>query len=80
MEKLTFEIKVFNSNKNITMYLLKYMSRLSLENKIFLYKVNLKPIWTYGIQLWGYASTVYQIVIEIIQRYTSQCYCTDKNY
>lgn len=54
------------------------MSRLSLENNILLYKVNLKPILTYGIQLWGYASTVYQIIIEIIQRYTSQCYCTEK--
>lgn len=54
---------------------------MSLENNILLYKVNnLKPIWTYGIQLWGYASTVYQIIIEIIQIYTSQCYCTEKNY
>jgi hypothetical protein len=27
--------------------------KLSLENKILVYKCILKPIWTYGIQLWG---------------------------
>lgn len=31
-------------------------SRLSDESKITLYKAILKPIWTYGIQLWGTAS------------------------
>ena len=31
-------------------------SRLSLENKLLVYKVILKPVWTYGIQLWGNAS------------------------
>jgi hypothetical protein len=28
-------------------------SKLSLENKLFIYKHILKPIWTYGIELWG---------------------------
>jgi hypothetical protein len=28
------------------------IEKLSLENKILLYKYILKPIWTYGIQLW----------------------------
>lgn len=39
-------------------------SKLSLENKILLFK----SIWTYGIQIWGSASTSN---IEIIQRYQS---------
>jgi hypothetical protein len=30
-------------------------SQLSLLNKLLVYKVILKPIWTYGIQLWGSA-------------------------
>ena len=30
-------------------------SQLSLENKLLVYKVILKPVWTYGIQLWGTA-------------------------
>jgi hypothetical protein len=31
-------------------------SRLSFENELLVYKVVLKPVWTYGIQLWGTAS------------------------
>ena len=28
-------------------------SQLSVQNKLLLYKTTLKPIWTYGIELWG---------------------------
>jgi hypothetical protein len=28
-------------------------SPASLESKVFLYKTIIKPIWTYGIELWG---------------------------
>jgi hypothetical protein len=31
-------------------------SSLTMENKLLLYKSILKPVWTYGIQLWGSAS------------------------
>jgi hypothetical protein len=31
-------------------------SKLSTNNKLLIYKVILKPIWTYGIQLWGTTS------------------------
>lgn len=44
-------------------------SKLSLQNKVLLYKTILKPIWTYGIQLWGTASNSN---IEILQRYQSK--------
>jgi hypothetical protein len=44
-------------------------SRLSLSNKLLLYKSILKPIWTYGIQLWGIASTSN---IEILERVQSK--------
>uniref|UniRef100_A0A0K8T2N3 RNA-directed DNA polymerase from transposon X-element n=2 Tax=Lygus hesperus TaxID=30085 RepID=A0A0K8T2N3_LYGHE len=30
-------------------------SHLSLHNKLLIYKQILRPIWTYGIQLWGCA-------------------------
>src|SRR5215469_6778058 len=40
-------------------------SKLSLTNKLLVYKIILKPIWTYGIPLWGMAS---QSNIEILQR------------
>jgi hypothetical protein len=44
-------------------------SELSLENKLLLYKTILKPLWTYGIPLWGTAS---QSNIEILQRFQNK--------
>ena len=31
-------------------------SNLSIKNKILVYKAVIKPIWTYGIEVWGCAS------------------------
>jgi hypothetical protein len=45
------------------------LSKLSTTNKLLLYKTILKPIWTYGIQLWGTASTSN---IEILERFQSK--------
>lgn len=50
-------------------WLIGKKSHLTLENKILLYKVALKPIWTYGIQLWGTAS---KSSINILQRFQSK--------
>jgi hypothetical protein len=41
-------------------------SKLSISNKLLAYKVILKPIWTYGIQLWGSASIS---IIKILERF-----------
>ena len=49
-------------------WLLGRQSNLSLENKL-LYIIILKPIWTYGIQLWGTASNSN---IEILQYFQSK--------
>jgi hypothetical protein len=37
-------------------WLLGCKSKLSMNNKLLIYKTIIKPIWTYGIQLWGTAS------------------------
>jgi hypothetical protein len=37
-------------------WLIGRKSKLSLENRIPIYKAVIKPIWTYSIQLWGCAS------------------------
>jgi hypothetical protein len=37
-------------------WLLGRKSHINLENEILLYKVAIKRIWTYGIELWGCAS------------------------
>lgn len=50
-------------------WLLGPKSELSLENKVLLLKTILKPIWTYGIQLWG---TTSNSNIEILQRFQSK--------
>jgi hypothetical protein len=44
-------------------------SQNSTSNKLFIYKAILKPIRTYGIQLWGTASTYN---IEILERFQSK--------
>ena len=37
-------------------FLIGKNSRLSVSNKLLLYKVIIKPIWTYGIEIWGTAN------------------------
>jgi hypothetical protein len=44
-------------------------SQLSLANKLLVYKAILKPIWTYGIQLWGTASNSN---VDILERFQSK--------
>jgi hypothetical protein len=50
-------------------WLLERKSQLSLSNKLLLYKTILKPIWIYGMQLWGTAST---LIIEILECFQSK--------
>jgi len=42
---------------------------VSLENKLLVHKAILKPVWTYGVQLWGLAS---KCNIEILERLQSK--------
>lgn len=50
-------------------WLIGKQSQLSTQNKLLLYKAVLKPIWTYGVELWGTAANSN---IEIIQRFQSK--------
>jgi hypothetical protein len=71
--KLTWRHHIFTKRKQLGLaltltkmyWLLGRRSRLSLSNKLLLYK----PIWTYGIQLWGTASTSN---IQILERFQSK--------
>jgi hypothetical protein len=49
-------------------WLLGRKSKLSTNNKLLVNKVILKPIWTYGIQLWG---TTSNSNFEILERFQS---------
>jgi hypothetical protein len=50
-------------------WLIGRKSELNTENKILVYKSILKPIWTYGVPLWGTAS---KSNIEILQRFQNK--------
>jgi hypothetical protein len=50
-------------------WFIRHKSKLSSSNKLLIYKMILKPIWTYGIQLWDTASPSY---IEILERFQSK--------
>ena len=73
--KMTWKCHIIKKRKQIDLlikqmsWLLGRRSKLSLENKILIYKTVIIPIWTYGIELWGCAS---KSNINIIQRSQSK--------
>jgi len=48
-------------------WLLGRRSKLSLQNKLLLYKCVLKPVWTYCIQLWSCAKPSHTQIIQRLQ-------------
>lgn len=73
--RLTWRTHIFMKCKQLGMKLSKLYwilgrrSQLSIRSKLLVYKVILKPIWCYGIQLWGTASNSN---IEILERFQSK--------
>lgn len=73
--RLTWTKHIRMKRKQLTLkfnnlyWLLGRKSKLTTENKLLIYKAILKPIWCYGIQLWGTASNSN---IEILQRFQSK--------
>jgi hypothetical protein len=73
--RLTWHKHIFTKRKQLGItltkmhWLLGQKFKLSTNNKLLLYKTILKPIWTYGIQLWRTASTSN---IEILERFQSK--------
>jgi uncharacterized protein YeeX (DUF496 family) len=57
------------SNSGKCIWLLGHNSELSVHNKLTLYKQVIRPVWSYGIQLWGCAS---ESNIQVIQRYQNK--------
>ena len=73
--RLTWKKHISEKTKHLKEKLRKFYwftgrpSKLNIHNKIILYKAVIKPVWTYGIQLWGTASNSN---IEILQRFQSK--------
>lgn len=59
--------KQLNMKLRSMYWLIGRHSTLSMKSKLLIYKAILKPIWTYGIQLWGTASTSNIEIIQIFQ-------------
>jgi len=74
-KKLTWREHTVKKRKQIALkfkqlyWLLGRNSPLSLENKVLVYKGAIKPIWTFGIELWGCTSNS---SIAILQRCQSK--------
>ena len=73
---MTWKEHIAKKRKEMDIKFLKKMywflgkkSSLSLENKLPLYKAIIKPIWTYGIELWGCSS---KSNVNTIQRFQSK--------
>jgi hypothetical protein len=70
--RLTWHKHIFAKRKQLGIIIIKMYrlpgrnSKLSTSNKLLIYKTILKPIWSYGIQLWGTSSTSN---IEIPERF-----------
>jgi hypothetical protein len=69
--RLTRHKHIFAKRKQLAMTLTKMHRLLSTSNKLLIHKTILKPIWTYGIQLWGTACTSN---IEILERFQSKAF------
>ena len=60
--RLTWKQNIIDKSKQLKAKLKKFYwligrrSNLITQSKITLYKTIIKPVWTYGIQLWGTAS------------------------
>lgn len=73
--RMTWKSQIWNKRKQLgcklrkIYWLLDRKSRLSLYNKVLLYKAIITPVWTYGIQLWGSASNSN---IEILERFQAK--------
>lgn len=73
--KLTWKHHIMKKKKQVEIkarelqWLIGRKSQVSTENKVLIYKAVIKPIWSYGIQIWGCAS---KSNLAIIQRSQSK--------
>jgi hypothetical protein len=73
--RLTWQSHIFVKRKQLGLefqqmyWILEIKSELSIENRLLNYNTIVKPIWTYGIPLWGAANNSN---IEILQRHQNE--------
>jgi hypothetical protein len=62
-------VRLYRHHLPYLLHVFPIKSKFSTSNKLLIYKTILKPIWTYGIELWGTASTSNR---EILERFQSK--------
>lgn len=73
--RLTWQKHIWTKRKQLDLklrsmyWLIGRHSQMTTQSKLTIYKAILKPIWTYGIQLWGTASNSN---IEILERFQTK--------
>ena len=82
-EHIKIKIKQLNTVRSKLDWLTGRKSNLSIDNKMMIYKQIVKPVWLYGIQLWGCSNktNVHQVQIFQNKMLRSICnapwYCRD---
>jgi hypothetical protein len=61
-------------------WLINKKSQLSIENKITIYKAIIKPVWTYGIELWGCSKPSNTNILQTFQSTTLRKLANDPWY
>jgi len=66
-KKLTWRSHIINLKLRQMNSLIGRKSKPTTENKLLIYKAILKPIWSYGVQLWGCAKPSNTKIIQRVQ-------------
>lgn len=66
-EHILIKLKQLKTIKKKLYWMIGRQSKLSIHNKLMLYKQIMKPVWIYGIQLWGCSKASNINKIQIFQ-------------
>jgi len=72
-EKLTWKTHIKAKRRQLELklknmsWLINTLSQLSLDSKLTVYKTILRPIWTYGIELWGCSKPSNTMILQTFQ-------------
>lgn len=64
---VTLKRDELNARFRTMFWMFRHTNRLSLANRRLLYQTVIRPVWTYGIQLWGSTATTNYNVIQTFQ-------------
>jgi hypothetical protein len=65
--KSSSQRKQIDTKFNEINWLIGRKSHLTIHNKLLIYKTILRPIWTYGIELWGCAGKSNMVIMQRCQ-------------